>query len=326
MWYSTHMKRVLFFAHHIAAVENPNGYRIEQYFPYLEKQGFAVERLTTKARTGDFIRALRRADIVYVQRLLLDLAKRCILETFAKKVVFDFDDAIMYGTRRESGTRRRRFRSMIRLSDAVLCGNDFLLSEARKYKDEGLFSVPTVVDTSDYPVKEHVAAAPFVVGWMGGASTLRYLPDVAPLFVSPPDGTVFKAVADRQPEIAGARLAFEKWSGEREKEMLLGFDVGIMPTRDDVWSRGKCGLKLIQYSAAGLPSVSHPFGVSAQIVEDGESGFLRRDVDGWREAIERLRDDADLRKRMGRRARAIADESYSLAIWGPRVAGIIDGL
>ena len=194
----------------------------------------------------------------------------------------------------------------------------------RKYKEENVFCVPTVVDTADYPVKEHVAAEPFVVGWIGGASTLRYLADISPLFISPPAARLFKVVADRPPEIAGAQLVFEKWSGEREKEMLLSFDVGIMPVRDDVWSRGKCGLKLIQYCASGLPSVSHPFGVSEQIIEDGESGFLRQDVDGWREAIERLRDDGALRKRMGRRARAIAEERYSLEVWGPRVAGMIE--
>jgi len=320
------MKKILFFTHHISALQNPNGYRIEQYFPYLEKRGFEVRRLTTKAGPLALARALRYADVVYVQRLLPDIAKLCLLKTFAKRIAYDFDDAIMYGSRRESRTRRRRFEKIVRFSDVVLCGNDFLASEAKKYKGENVFCVPTVVDTADYPVKEHVRADPFVVGWTGGASTLRYLADVSPLFVSRPAGTLFKVVADRPPEIEGAQMTFEKWSGDKEKEMLMGFDAGIMPIRDDVWSRGKCGLKLIQYCASGLPAVSHPFGVSGEIIEDGRSGFLRQDVEGWREAIERLRDDGYLRKEMGRRARAIAEERYSLAVWGPRVAAIMNGL
>jgi glycosyltransferase involved in cell wall biosynthesis len=320
------MKKILVFAHNIRAVQNPNGYRIEQYFPYLERTGFAVRRLTTRTGVGTLVSALREADVVYVQRLLPDIGKRYLLKSFAKKIVFDFDDAIMYGTRRESRTRRGRFRSMIRLSHAVLCGNDFLVSEAKRYKEENVFCVPTVVDTDDYPVKEHVSAVPFAVGWMGGAATLRYLQDVSPLLIAPPAGAVFKVVADKRPDIAGAQVAFEKWSGETEKRMLLGFDAGIMPARNDVWSRGKCGLKLIQYAACGLPSISHPFGVSNEIIEDGVSGFLRAGIDGWREAIERLRDDAALRKRMGMRARAIAEERYSLKCWGPRVAGIVGSL
>jgi glycosyltransferase involved in cell wall biosynthesis len=108
--------------------------------------------------------------------------------------------------------------------------------------------------------------------------------------------------------------------------MLLSFDVGIMPVRDDIWSRGKCGLKLIQYCASGLPAISHPFGVSREIIEEGQSGFLRQHIEEWREAIECLKNNAALRKRMGKRARAIAEERYSLEVWGPRVAGMIDGL
>ena len=320
------MKKILVFAHNIAAIQNPNGYRIEQYFPYLERAGFAPRRITTRTGVAALAAALREADVVYVQRLLPDIGKRYLLKTFAKKVVFDFDDAIMYGSKKESRTRRGRFRSMIQLSDAVLCGNGFLASEAKRYKETNVFCVPTVVDTDDYPVKEHRASAALAVGWMGGASTLRYLQDISSLLASPPDRVSFKVVADRRPEIARAQVEFEAWSGEAEKRMLLGFDAGVMPARDDAWSRGKCGLKLIQYAASGLPSISHPFGVSNEIVEDGASGFLRRDIDGWREAIERLRDDAELRKRMGKRAREIAEERYSLKVWGPRVAEIIGGL
>jgi glycosyltransferase involved in cell wall biosynthesis len=319
-------KRILVFAHHIQAAVNPNGYRIQQYFPYFEKSGFEVSHLTTKAGLPALVQALRRADVVYVQRLLPNLVKRRILRTFGKKIIFDFDDAIMYGTSKESATRRRRFGSMTRLSDAVFCGNDFLVSEANKYRKEGVFYVPTVVDTADYPVKEHRLADPPVVGWIGGASTLRYLSDIAPLFASPPGNAVFKIVADKPFAIMGPRTVFERWSGEKEKEMLLSFDIGIMPVRDDIWSRGKCGLKLIQYCAAGLPSLSHPFGVSREIIEEGQSGFLRRDIEEWREAIDRLMHDVALRTRMGRRAREIAEERYSLRVWGPHAAAIADSL
>jgi glycosyltransferase involved in cell wall biosynthesis len=319
-------KNILFFAHHIQAATNPNGYRIQQYFPYLEKRGFDVSHLTTKAGIPVLIRALRHADVVYVQRLLPDLLKRYLLKRFGKKIVFDFDDAIMYGTRKESGTRRRRFGSMIRLSDAAFCGNAFLMSEAKKYKRENVLYVPTVVKTADYPVKDHLSAGHSVVGWIGGASTLRYLSDIAPLFASPPRNTIFKIVADKPPATMGELTLFEKWSGEKEKQLLLSFDTGIMPVREDIWSQGKCGLKLIQYCASGLPSISHPFGVSREIIEEGQSGFLRQHIEEWREAIERLDNDVSLRKRMGRRARAIVEERYSLEVWGPRVAGMIDSL
>ncbi|MGD0229531.1 MAG: glycosyltransferase family 4 protein [Syntrophorhabdales bacterium] len=319
-------KNILVLAHNIRAEANPNGYRIQQYFPYFQERGFEVTYLTDGSGVGPLIRALRAADVVYVQRLLPGPMTQYLLRIFAGRMVFDFDDAIMYGARRESSTRRRRFRGMVRLSNAVFCGNHFLLREAQRYGTSNLFYVPTVVDTSDYPVKNHTAGGPFVVGWMGSASTLRYLTDMEPFFASAPAGITYRIVADRRPDIAGAQITFEKWRGEKEKSLLLSFDVGTMPVRDDIWSRGKCGLKLIQYAAAGLPSITHPVGVSREIVEEGETGFLRQDIEGWREAVDRLRGDLDLRRSMGVKARALAEERYSLAKWGPRVASMIDSL
>jgi hypothetical protein len=215
---------------------------------------------------------------------------------------------------------------MVRLSHAVFCGNDFLRSEAVRYKADNVFYVPTVVDIAAYPIKEHSFTPSQVVGWMGSASTLRYLIGMSPLFAVPPANTRFKVVADKPPSIAESCVAFEKWSGDREKQLLLSFDVGMMPVKNDLWSLGKCGLKLIQYAASGLPSISHPIGVSGEIIEEGESGFLREGLEGWREALERLGSDVDLRKRMGRKARAVAQERYSLEVWGPRVARRVDSL
>jgi glycosyltransferase involved in cell wall biosynthesis len=102
--------------------------------------------------------------------------------------------------------------------------------------------------------------------------------------------------------------------------------MGIMPVKDDIWSRGKCGLKLIQYMAAGLPSVTHPVGVAQDMIVDGYNGFVRKDAEGWKDAIDRLQKDVDLRRKMGTVSRKMVEESYSLHIWGPRVAEILDAL
>lgn len=327
MYEPSSMKSILFFTHHIQPSANPGGYRIGQYFPFLEKRGFKVVNLTTRANTATLVRALRAADVVYVQRLLPGPARQFILRKFARKIVFDFDDAIMLGAKGENPVRRRRFMGMIRMASAVFCGNAFLKSEAVRYKSQGVFIVPTVVDTADYPVKTHSSLSdPFFVGWMGSASTLKYFVDLLPLFRSSHPATCFKVVADKQPELDEPSVSFERWGGDREKELLLSFDVGVMPVRNDLWSLGKCGLKLIQYASAGLPSLSHPIGVSSEIIEEGESGFLREDVEGWREALERLRLDNALRARMGKKARAIAEEKYSLRVWGPRVADLVSDL
>ncbi|MCX8110952.1 MAG: glycosyltransferase family 4 protein [Syntrophorhabdaceae bacterium] len=317
------MKKIVFLTH-----ANPQGYRIQQYFPYLEKRGFEIELITTKTGLLKALPALRSAHVIYVQRLLFDPIKLALLRSSAKRLVYDFDDAVMFGSRGESSTRARKFRNMVSKADLVLAGNHFLLEEAKKHRKEGVFYVPTVVDTNDYPVKTHREVMPVTAGWIGSTSTLKYLDRIKAIISDSRQaisGVVFKVIADKAPDMEGD-VIFERWTKEKEKEALLSLDMGIMPLSDDVWSKGKCGLKLIQYMAAGLPSVTHPVGVAEQMIEDGVNGFLRSDIKGWRSAIEELSKDASLRKKMGMAAREVAEYRYSLHVWGPRVSEIIDSL
>jgi glycosyltransferase involved in cell wall biosynthesis len=317
------VKKILFFTH-----AHPQGYRIQQYFPFLEKRGFEVELATTQLSFLALLDRVRTADVIYIQRILLSPLKLALARTLAKTIVYDFDDAVMYGAKGESSTRERKFRKMVGSADAVLCGNRFLLKEAGKWRDRGAYYIPTVVDTTDYPVKAHEEGPVLTVGWMGSSSTLKYLSEIMDLLSSMAStGRVtFKIVADRPPEVRPKGIIFERWNSQREKAALLSFDVGVMPLRDDVWSRGKCGLKLIQYMAAGLPAITHPFGVAPEIIEDGVNGFLRKDGEGWKQAIEDLAADVALRKRVGAAARQTVEEKYELRSWGPRVAEIIESL
>jgi glycosyltransferase involved in cell wall biosynthesis len=322
------MKKILFYTHDISFLENPKAYRILQYFPYLEKSGFQVKLMTTRTRMHIVIKEIMASDILYIQRILLNPIKLSIFKSFAKKMVYDFDDAVMYGSKGKSATRRSRFKGMVKTSDVVFCGNEFLLKEARAYKKNGIYYIPTVVDTDEYPVKVHVDKLPFIVGWIGSSSTLRYLADIKELLISMayPERLHYKIVADKPLDIQNKGVLFEKWNKDMERKVLLSFDIGIMPLKNDIWSDGKCGLKLIQYMATGLPSIAHPVGVANSMISDGVNGFLRIDTNGWREAIEILSKDTVLRNKMGEASRTIAEERYSLKVCGPRLAEIVSTL
>jgi hypothetical protein len=100
-------------------------------------------------------------------------------------------------------------------------------------------------------------------------------------------------------------------------------DIGIMPLTDTPWARGKCGYKLIQYMACGLPVVASPVGVNADIVEHGVNGFLASTETEWRSALGTLLSDANLRHRMGMAGRQKIERDYSLQVWAPKVAGML---
>jgi glycosyltransferase involved in cell wall biosynthesis len=323
------VRNILFFTHDIPAGKNPHGYRIQQYFPFLEERNFKVTMMTTGTPLRALIKQLRSADVLYIQRVLPHLLKYYLFRRFARKIVYDFDDAVILGSRGESRTRRSRFKRMVMGADAVLCGNRFLMDQALAYRADRVFCVPTVVDTDEYPVKRHESNGEGrVVGWVGTSSTLKYLLEIEEAFstLAVSEKVYLKVVADKPPETRSERVIFEEWSPEGEKVSLQSFDVGIMPVRDDLWSQGKCGAKLLQYMASGLPSISHPVGVAKQIIVDGVNGFLRNDVVGWRDALERLLADRELRAAMGEAARETVERDYSLKVWGPKVAEIMASL
>jgi glycosyltransferase involved in cell wall biosynthesis len=113
------------------------------------------------------------------------------------------------------------------------------------------------------------------------------------------------------------------WSEETEVARIQDMDIGLMPIADTPWAQGKCGYKLIQYMACGLPVVASPVGVNAGIVEHGVNGFLATTTAQWREALLTLAADPDLRRRMGAAGRRKVEACYSLQVWGPRVAAML---
>src|SRR5262249_22301961 len=88
---------------------------------------------------------------------------------------------------------------------------------------------------------------------------------------------------------------------------------------DDAWSQGKCGLKVLQYMAAGLPVVANPVGVQASFVESGVTGFWAETPESWVEAIGRLVGDAALRRRLGQAGRRRVEHDFHVergaALW-----------
>src|SRR5207249_9771653 len=112
-----------------------------------------------------------------------------------------------------------------------------------------------------------------------------------------------KLICDRFLKFANLPVTRCRWSGEDEAGDLATADIGISWLPDDAWSRGKCGLKVLQYMAAGLPVVANPVGVQAELVRDGETGFLVRTPEQWQQAIGRLTHDPQLRQRLGQAGR-----------------------
>lgn len=319
----------------LALVESPSHvccrYRIEPFAERARALGHRVEVAGLEPSPLARLRQLSRAadfDVVVLQRKLLGAMELAWLRRRSRRLVFDFDDAVFardsYDARgAASGRRSRRFGRTARAADLMLAGNEFLMARAVLAGAEParVRAIPTCIDPARYaPRADTVDPGALTLVWIGSSSTVRGLEQRAALWAQIAErfpGVRLRLICDRFPEL-GLPTEAVAWSAANEAAMLASADVGIALVPDDVWSRGKCGLKVLQYMAAGLPVIANPVGVHTDLIEPGASGFLAASDDDWLRAIGELASDPALRARMGRAGRERVEAAYSVDAWADR--------
>jgi glycosyltransferase involved in cell wall biosynthesis len=246
-----------------------------------------------------------------------------IAKLLKARIIYDFDDAIWLTDRKaETGAFsllkwRHKVSSICGWSYKVSCGNAYLARYASQYNKSVIFN-PSTIDTrhahnpDPHPVSK---TAPIRIGWTGSHSTLKYLKEIEPVIqklAAGYSGLEFIVIADRAPELHISNLQFIHWKESSEIADLMKFDIGIMPLPDDEWTRGKCGFKLLQYLALGIPAVASPVGANLDIIRQGETGYLCATPEEWYSALKTLIDNQDLRKQFGRRGREFVETRYSV--------------
>lgn len=330
-------------------VSGPRGassrYRVYQFLPALDAAGVTYRLHLPPTGAG---RGLARAFASWRERRLIrDLArgarvslvqKRLFPESLtaslaaAGRLVFDFDDAIFTsptGDRSAHASRRveRRLHAILAAADVVLAGNRYLADYATQFARR-IVVLPTVVDTDRYPARRHAGSGQPIIGWIGHSVNHPYLAAMQPVLLRLAATRPFRllVVSDKDLALPGIEVENRRWSEDTEVTDILDMDVGIMPMPDDPWSRGKCGLKALQYMAAGVPVVCAAVGANVDIVRDGIDGFTATTPEQWRQALGELCDNVERRVAMGTAARARVRESFSLASATPVLLDTLNSL
>ena len=164
------------------------------------------------------------------------------------------------------------------------------------------------------------------IGWVGSPSTWQFVEPVLPVLqrICGRLGAEFAVIGAGDVKCFPGSFV-KPWSQENEVQDLQNLDIGIMPLPDAPWAHGKCGYKLIQYMACGLPTVASPVGVNSAIVAHGQSGYCATNASEWEDYLTRLISDFALRKRMGTSGRQIVESRYSLKVQAPRLEQLIRG-
>ena len=335
-------------------------YRIEQWEPILREKGVEItyspfetdelrEVLYQPGRIAEKMKFVmrsinkRRADLrgvheydaVYVFReaaLLGPAYFERLINRSGVPMVFDFDDAVFHSYKSPSNGYLSYLKfpgktaTICRLSAHVMAGNQYLADYARKFNPRNVTIIPTTIDTDKYHFLENKAASDVpVIGWSGSHSTVQHLDTLRETLQDLAKEAKFRLRVIGTPhyELEGVEVEALAWRSETETDDLRPIDIGVMPLPDDQWSKGKCGLKALQYMAFGVPTMCSPVGVNSEIIQDGENGFLAGTKEEWIEKLKRLLDSFELRRKLGAAGRRTVEEKYSARVQAPRVFQIL---
>src|SRR5919107_4775772 len=333
-------------------------YRIEQWEPHLRRVGveivyrpFEDEELNrvlyqpgrmphkaglilkALARRAGHVAEARGFDAVYILReaaLLGPPVFERLISLAGVPFVFDFDDAVFvpYVSPSNGYLSYLKFpgktRAICRMAAHVMAGNEYLADYAREVNDN-VTVIPTTVDTEKYAVEPRAPNDVPVIGWSGSHSTATHLSTLKNALRKLAERERFRLRVVGVPdfEMEGVDVEAVRWRSATEVEDLRPFDVGVMPLPDDKWSRGKCGMKALQYMGLAIPAVCSPVGVNSEIIRDGENGLLASTDEEWVEKLSRLLRSAEERARLGRAGRLTVEARYSAAVQAPRVYEVL---
>lgn len=321
----------------VTSFEKPSArYRVLQYIPILEEKGYLPEVCIIPKNYRNRIklfRKMRSFDFVFLHRKLLSTVGWYILRKNAKRLVYDFDDAVMFkdsiNKNQISNRRMNNFIRTVKNADLIIAGNEYLKDFAIKENPRS-FVIPTPIDMQRYVERSHeVPSDIIIIGWIGSSVTLFYLEKMKKawdaIFNKFPY-VKLKIVADKFFDCNRMPVIKKQWRYEEEIADLHTFDIGLMPLTDDPWSRGKCGFKLLQYMAVGVPAVCSPVGVNREIVTDGINGFWANDEDEWVDKVGELIKNRQLRIEIGSRARKTIIERYSTEVCSKKILAILNSV
>lgn len=323
----------------VALVESPDHvccrYRLAAFRPHLEAAGHTLDLAPLPRGWFGRLRlfhALRSADAVVLQRKLLPPLQLAALRRSARRLVFDFDDAVWlrdsYHPRGlTSRWRAGRFRRTVAAADLVVAGNGFLATAGRQAGADRVVTIPTCVDPADYPVATHAGGSGLRLVWVGSSSTLRGLGqarDCLAAVARAVPGARLTLICDRAVRLDPLPVELVRWNPATEARHVADADAGIAWMPDDDWSRGKCGLKLLQYHAAGLPVIANPVGIHRELVRDGETGLLASTAAEWVAAASRLAGDPGFRRQIGAAGRSAVESAFSVSVGGRLWVEVID--
>lgn len=281
---------------------------------------------------------IRRYDLIYVYINVSPIGTTFferLTRWLAKRLIYDIEDAILDAP---SGGRSvnpiaglirstAKPRVLTQRADEVITASPFLVEQcAAVNRNHRCTLIPPSVDTGRFAPGVRDPAALPVIGWTGTFSSEPYLDLLRPVLQRLAQRVPFRlrVIGNFDYALPGVDLEVIRWTKQDEVADMQAIDIGLYPLPDDDWVLGKAGLKVIQYMAFGIPSVSSNVGTAPLQVRHGDTGYLANSDEEWVELLEMLIRDPVLRARIGAAARAEAVQHYSRQAVAVRYRAVLD--
>ena len=244
-------------------------------------------------------------DGVFLHKKCLNPIDAYNLRKYCRKLIFNYDDAVMYSNKRPdrlSLSHLIPFRRTARLSDAIIVGSTYLAAQSQKL-NSNVKVLPIGLNTDDYIVKKDQSEDGKIrLVWIGSESTLDYLGQIKPVIEEIGkhfDNVVLRIIGDTFFDLENMPVEKYLWSKDSMAQNLMTSDIGLGPLPSNPFTEGKCSFKILEYSCSGLPVVASPVGTNPVFVKNGITGFLVSDHKQWLDRLSQLIEDSQLRLNMG---------------------------
>ena len=248
-----------------------------------------------------------------------------------RRVVYDIDDMVHLKPKSRANPivaalkSSSRITYLMRRARHVITCTPKLDEFARRFNPHTT-DISSTINTDTYlPVNRYRNDGPVTLGWSGSHATIDFLHllDGVLRDVSRERDIRLLVIGDTNFSIPGVNVEAIPWRENSEVSDLQRIDIGLYPLPEDEWVLGKSGLKALQYMALGIPTVATAIGTNFRVVLDGQTGFLVRTPEEWKQRLLQLIDDPALRRTLGEAARAHVERTYSVRANRDTYLGIV---
>lgn len=300
---------------------------------YLNKTRPLTSVISSYIRRLLILAKSNRYDLVLIEKEILKFFPAIferLLAFFNIPYVAVYDDAIFHNYDLSSNPifsvfLKNKIDVVMRNAKCVIAGNEYLGEKALNAGAKKVEIIPSVIDLTKYPLLPKERNTIFTIGWIGSPSTTKYLHLI--------EEALAEVCAKGQSRVIGigcdeiglkeVPLTIKAWQEETEAKEISAFDVGVMPLPDDPWEKGKCGFKLIQYMACGIPVVASPVSVNTKIVKNEVNGYLANTKKEWVSALVKIRENPGLAQKMGLEGRKQVENGYTVQATVQKFADIL---